>query len=289
MATKSRTAADRQRAAQIRDWAAAEGLTVARQGRLPRSVEAAYDAATAAGDGDGGPGPDWGAAGAADPLDLDAPDEDFPGGVPPGEDAAAEPPSPGPAPAPGPAPPPPASLDDARERLAGRAPRVPPWAGSRGGGGAQRPAAAPVKITPALARDIEGKLALLVAVPAAVWETADPVCGGAFAANLDNAVRKAVPLICQSPAAVRMFTTGGQWLLWLDLIMALSGTGQAIYAHHVAHTVTVVDGRPVPARRLPDGRVVPADAAGPPPERDWSQYTTDIPGHVPPVHPAAAG
>jgi hypothetical protein len=296
MASKSRTAADRQRAADVRDWAAANGLTVAKQGRIPASVDAAYEAAMAAGDGPPEPGPDWGAAmTGSSPLDLDEPDPDEPEYPPPGAalpgDGAGASGANGSAPAAEPSEPPPASLDDARERLAaGRSPRVPPWAGGRGGGGATQrpPAAAPVKVTPAVLRDIEGKLALLLAIPAAGWEAIDPICGGAFADTMPDAIRKAVPVIAQSPAAMRWLAEGGPWILALDLAVALMPTAKAVYQHHWAHSVMVVDGRAVPARRLANGQVVPAADAPPEPAPDWSAYTTDIPGHVPPV-PRAAG
>jgi hypothetical protein len=273
---------DRRRAADIRDWAAANGLTVAPQGRIPHAAAAAYDAAMATPADDDDPGPDWSAAAAGSvPLDLD--DDPEPGEPPPDAVAAgtAEP-------TPQPVPPPPASLDDARERLAGRGPRVPPWAGTnRGGSASQRPAAAPVKITPALSKDITGKLALFLAIPAATWAAVDPACGGAFSENVDVITQKAVPLILQSPEAVRWFTQGGKYLLWLDLLIALQPVAQTAYRHHLAGTITVVDGRPVPSRHLADGKVVPLGQAEPEPPPDWSAYTTDVPGHVPPVQRAA--
>ena len=285
MPAKQRTLAERQRADQVRDWAKANGLTVAERGRLPAAVHAAYSAAMATpADDDPDPGPDWTAAAAGSvPLDLDDPEpEDL---ADPPEVAADGPPAPRMA---EPAPPQPASLDDARERLAGRGPRVPPWAGtSRGGGGSQRPAAPPVKITPALTRDVEGKLALMLAIPAAAWAAADPACGKALSDNLDTITKKAVPLICQSPQVVRWFTTGGVYLLWIDLLLAVAPVAQMAYRHHVAGTITVVGGRAVASRRLPDGHVVPLGQAEPEPAADWSAYTTDIPGHVPPVQYAA--
>jgi hypothetical protein len=281
MAGKPRTQADRQRSADIRDWAGANGLQITERGRIPAAVVAAYDAAMTVPADDDGPGPDWSAAAGAVPLDLDGPEPEDLLEDPPG--AAA---GPGIAPEP-PGPPPPASLDDARTRLAGRGPRVPPWAGGRGGGGSQRPAAAPVKITPALSKDITGKLALFLAIPAATWAAVDPACGGAFSENLDTITAKAVPLILQSPEAVRWFTQGGKYLLWLDLLIALQPVAQTAYRHHLAGTITVVQGRPVPARRLADGKVVPADHAPAEPAPDWSAYTTDVPGHVPPVQRVA--
>jgi len=284
MSRQIRTPADRQRAADVRDWAAANGLELKDRGRIPAAVYAAYDAATAEPDGPAEPAPDWGAAG-ADLIDLDVPpdpDLEPPGGVAAPGPQAGEPPRP-----PQSAEPPPASLDDARARLAaGRAPRLPSWAGGRGGGATQRPAAPPVKITPALTRDIEGKLALLAAVPVAGFAAADPACGGALSDNLNPAIKAAVPLILQSDQAVRWLTEGGIYIQLLTLAQALMPVMVMGWRHHVSHTITVVNGHAVPATRLPDGRVVPAADAPPAPVQDWSAYTTDLPGHVPPVRHA---
>jgi Lsr2 len=289
-----RSPAARQRAADVRDWAMANELEIAARGRIPAAVYAAYDAAMATGpELDAEPGPDWAAAG-ADYLNLDDPDpeiddpdpepEKFPV-APPGMVAGGN----GAAPVAEPAPPPPASLEDARERLAGGRPRVPPWAGgSRGGGGSQRPAAPPVKISAATIRDIEGKLALLAAVPVAGWEAVDPACGGALAENLSPAIKAAVPLIIQSPTALRLLTEGSTYFLWLSLAQALAPVAVTVFQHHVSHAIMVTDdGQTVAAARLPDGRVVPAADAPPVPAPDWSAYTTDVPGHVPPVQYSA--
>jgi Lsr2 len=288
---EKRTAEARRRSADVRDWAAANRFDIAERGRIPAAVYAAYDAAMAVGDDAAEPGPDWGAAG-ADHLDLDDPEPElaepepesdtFPG-APPGTATAES------SPPPEAAPPPPASLEDARERLAGTRPRVPPWAGSiRGGGGSQRPAAPPVKLNAATIRDIEGKLALLAAIPVAGWEAVDPACGGALAENLSPAIKAAVPLIVQSPTALRMLTEGSTYFLWLSLAQALAPVAVTAYRHHVSHTIMVTDdGQTVAAARLPDGKVVPAADAPAAPAPDWSAYTTDVPGHVPPVQYSA--
>jgi len=298
MASKSRTAADRQRAADIRDWAAANGLDVKAQGRIPVAVESAYDAAMTVADDPAEPGPNWADAG-IDGLDLDAPEPgpEMAPGVAPGAWAAA-PPAPAagngiaPVPEPATAPPPPASLDDARERLGSdsRQRSAPPWAGSRGGGGgAQRPAAPvtpPKPLPAATVRDIEGKLALLLAIPVAGWEAIDPYCGGAASEALPTAVKKAVPVIAQSETAMRWLAEGGGWILALDLLVALMPTARAVYQHHWAHSVMIVNGRAVPAARDAQGHIVPAADVPAPPPPDWSAYTTDVPGHVPPVRSA---
>lgn len=273
----TRTLTDRARSALIREWATENGHTVARGGRIPAEIVAAYEAAggqpAPAGD-DGGPDWDAAAAGLTEGLDPFA-------GIEAGPDAAAGPGTEGERTG----LPPPADLDEARARLGARKAGVPGWAKDTG-----KPAKdkTPVKVTKAVIGDIEGKLTLLLSGPVAFWQMADPICGQAAADNLDNMVRKAVPLIIQSPDAVRWFTKGTQFLLWLDLIWAMQPVAQAVYAHHVAATVMLDPrtGQAIPAQRLDDGSIVPAGDAPRQARPDMSAYTTEVTGHVPPV-PAA--
>lgn len=257
--------------AEVRAWAAAQGLDVAPGGRLRAEVVAAWLAR----DDDSGE-PDWGAAGTAgeDPEGAQDP-------APPAAEAAA-------ADSTGTGPPPPADLSEARKRAredSGGKRARPGWAG-RGRATRDRDRAQPPKVTKAVQGDIEGKLALLLAVPVTTWAAVDPYCGGVMGDNLDSIVRKATPLICQSPQAVKWFTEGGIYLLWLDLALAVQPVAVAAWRHHVAGTVTIIDGQPVPSRRGPDGRVVPLAQPAPQQAPDYSAYTTHVAGHVPQPRPA---
>ena len=98
-------------------------------------------------------------------------------------------------------------------------------------------------------------------------------------------IAKAMPLILRSPTAIRLLTEGTTYFQWLDLIMAAMPVATTVWAHHVAGTVTIVNGQPVPATRLPDGRVVPAQQQ-PQQPADYSAYTTQVYGHVPQPRPA---
>jgi hypothetical protein len=279
----------------IREWAKSAGLEVADTGRIPASVRQAYDLAHADADDPGAePGPDWAAAAAEaggpglaasgppepdPPADAPAGPSQPPGG-PQGTDAGPAGESTG--------PPPPADLADARARLEGTRKRGRPgWAGKESGRRPRAAKPAPPKLTREIRGDIEGKLTLLLSGPVSILAAVDPVCGGAAVENLDLVVRKAVPLICQSPAAVAWFTKGTTFLLWLDLVWALQPIAVAAYSHHVAGTVMVLpDGRIVPSVRLEDGSVVPAEQAPAAPRPDYSAYTTHVPGHVPAPRPA---
>jgi hypothetical protein len=265
----TRTLEDRNRAKAIRAWAPEHGYQVAARGTLPANVIEAYDHWLAGFKRDpadaADPGPDWdeAAAGVGDVADL----EDEPAAA---ADTEAARPEPGQAP--------PADLDEARARAGAAKRRTPAWARGRGGERAARPAQPPpVKVTRELRGDIEGKLALLLSVPAATWTMADPYCGRAFADNVDNIVRKSVPLICQSPEAVRWFTRGTTFMLWMDLAVACQPVAVAVYRHHAGpqqqrdEIEAMIDGRPVQRAPQPGPAAYPADVFA---------------GHVPTPRPA---
>jgi hypothetical protein len=263
---------------QIRAWARAEGLDVKDAGRLPAAVVAAYREAHGGqlpGQDDGEGGPQWDDAPG---LPLAAEDDDPPAPPPPSNEGGNREPE---------GPPPPSDLDEARDRARKARPtrgKRPGWAGS-----SRKPRTA--KAAPAVTRaeraDMEGKLALLLSVPATAVSMVDPACGQAAADALDNIVRKAMPLIVQSPSAVRWLASNTTVVLWLDLLLALQPVAVMFWAHHVAGTVTVIDGQVVPSRRLPDGNVVPLDGQAPAAQQDYSMYSTaQAFGHVPQPRPA---
>lgn len=106
-------------------------------------------------------------------------------------------------------------------------------------------------VTPKIRDDIRGKLGLYAAVIGIPFETIDPYCGGIFAQNCDSIIAKAIPLIVKSPGAVRFFTsTSGGWLDWIAFLQALWPVIVAIYAHHLARSVTR-DNRPAPDPTMP--------------------------------------
>jgi Lsr2 len=275
---------------EVRAWAKAQGMRVSDRGRMRAEVFAAYEAAHP--DEDEAQ-PDFGATEAGD-IETATPDEG-PGPAAPDHSMDA---APGPGPStegperePGPdgaEPPPPASLEAARARLGPRDKTRAPWA---------KPAAARKRKTKAeipklSARDVadlEGKVMLLMSGPAAIWAAADPACGAAAADNIDNMVRKAVPLIAQSPAALKLLSEGGKWLLWLDFAFACQPVAAAVIAHHVTGSIMVTPtGHVVASRRLEDGRIVPLADAPPGPGPDNSAYTTQVRGHVPQPQPRPA-
>jgi len=96
----------------------------------------------------------------------------------------------------------------------------------------------PIRVTKRVRDDIEGKLAMMFAMVAMLWETKDPVCAPALADSAPAISAKLVPIICKSPEMVRWFTKGGNYTAWLDLMMVLVPFGKVVVSHHVTHSVT---------------------------------------------------
>jgi hypothetical protein len=206
MPTDTRTAADKAETARIRAWAQAHGWPdLKASGRIPRDARAAWHDR-----GDGDPDDDFPAAG--------DPDDD---GQDPGTIA------------------PPASLDEARQRAG-----LDPDAAHLRGRGRRRESTArpddrPAKVTPAVRRDIAGKLAFWLSIPAEPWMRVDPYCGKAYAGQVDQIALKAAPLICQSPDLVRWFSKSSTFIMWTELGMACRPVAEAIIAHHITRRIVL--------------------------------------------------
>lgn len=134
----------------------------------------------------------------------------------PAEDDGPEPPEPGPA---EPLPP------DPPAGKVKRGPRARP--------GGRSSSSSPPRITQAVRNDITGKLGLLLQVGGTAWQARDPVCGGAFLAQLPATVPATVDLILLSPDLVVWFTgVGGGFMLWFNLLAALWPVAGTVWAHH---------------------------------------------------------
>jgi hypothetical protein len=143
---------------------------------------------------------------------------------------------------------PPADLDEARERVG----RVPGSAHlrkdrrKRAPRGEAKPKEAAPRVTPAVRRDIEGKVAFWLLIPAEPWRRVDPYCGQAYLDSIEDIALKATPLLCQSPAVVRWFAKSTTFVQVTELAMACRPVAEAIIAHHVTRRITLDSlGQPV--------------------------------------------
>ena len=201
----SRTAADKLEAARIRAWGRARNWPGLNEtGRMPAGLRAA-----------------WIARGDDDELGDELGDE-------PGEDYGE----------PGPWLTAPASLEEARER-GGLDPDAAHLRGRGRRGAEQAREDEPIRITRAVKRDITGKMAFWLAIPAEPWRRVDPYCGKAYADQVDQIALKVTPLICQSPDLVRWLSKSSTFIMWTELGMACRPVIEAAIAHHVTKRISL--------------------------------------------------
>jgi hypothetical protein len=92
----------------------------------------------------------------------------------------------------------------------------------------------PLRITRAIRKDIEGKLAWMISMGATMWSIQDPYCGTVMLDSTPGIAAKLTPILCQSPDVVKWFRKSSNAALYVDLMIALTPVLQAIYAHHIA-------------------------------------------------------
>lgn len=83
-------------------------------------------------------------------------------------------------------------------------------------------------------KDIEGKLAFMMAMPARLLSVMDPVCGGALVKQSPVLAHTLTPIIAQSPGMVKWFSKTSNIILYLNLGMAMWPVLAAIWTHHLA-------------------------------------------------------
>lgn len=134
-------------------------------------------------------------------------------------------------------PPPEPEPDDDRE---GKDPE-PGWMRDepKAAGSKKRHSAADVP--KAVRDDLAGALGFMGMVVLPVAQSIDPHCGGAFAANYQQIAEACIPLMCRSERVIKFMTsTGGGFMDYVALALALAPVAKAIGEHHVFHVVEVV-------------------------------------------------
>ena len=101
----------------------------------------------------------------------------------------------------------------------------------------------PRKVSVTVRSDIAAKISLVLEVPGRVWQARDPVCGTAFIEQRPAIAGALTEIVCGSPDLVAWFTgTGGQFMLWFNLVMACWPVAMTVAAHHVYHTIEAQPG-----------------------------------------------
>ena len=77
---------------------------------------------------------------------------------------------------------------------------------------------------------------MLLLPAGAVWQTRDPECGSSFVNNTPDIADAMTDIIVDSPDLVRWFTgTGGSFMKYFKLLMALQPVAMTVVQHHVMH------------------------------------------------------
>lgn len=97
----------------------------------------------------------------------------------------------------------------------------------------------PVRVSKKTKDDMAGALGM-IGVLLIPLSNADPYCGGALVDNYEKIVTALIPLLCKSQTVVNFFageTT--DWMLWINLIIAMSPVAVAVGKHHILRTVEI--------------------------------------------------
>lgn len=98
-------------------------------------------------------------------------------------------------------------------------------------------AARPVRVTAAVRKDVRGKTAMLLMLGARTWAARDEICGSAALEAVPDVSAALADILCDSPDIVRWFSAGTGYMKWLNLAMALQPVGEAVWSHHIAHSI----------------------------------------------------
>jgi len=88
-------------------------------------------------------------------------------------------------------------------------------------------------ISPRVRKDVQGKLAFMFSMTANMVTILDPVCGPALQKQTPEITKALTPLLCQSSAVVAWFQKTSNFMLYVNLMMAVWPVLVALYGHHL--------------------------------------------------------
>jgi hypothetical protein len=107
-----------------------------------------------------------------------------------------------------------------------------------------------VKVTAAVRKDVQAKVALFLSIGASAWAGRDPLCGQVALEVVPDTSKALTDILCESPDVVAFLTKGSAFVKWIALAQALQPLGAVVYAHHVARTVALPEEMDAEAERL---------------------------------------
>ena len=101
-----------------------------------------------------------------------------------------------------------------------------------------------IKVTAATRKDVHAKIRFVLVPAGEIWQARDRICGGTFVQQEPAVSDALAEIVCDSPDLLAWFTgPAGGFMKYFRLVMALQPVGLAVWAHHVAHAVEIVDGQ----------------------------------------------
>ena len=110
--------------------------------------------------------------------------------------------------------------------------------------GGKTSAKARIKVTAATRKDVHAKIRFVLVPAGGIWQARDRICGGTFVEQEPEVSDALADIVCDSPDLLAFFTgPAGGFMKYFRLVMALQPVGLAVWAHHIAHAVEIVDGQ----------------------------------------------
>lgn len=94
-----------------------------------------------------------------------------------------------------------------------------------------------ILVTKQVARDIQGKLAFLMSMPASMLMPLDPICMRVVLDQTPEISARLTPIICQSQDMVQFFTRSSGFIMWISLGSAVWPVIQVVIAHHLTKSI----------------------------------------------------
>lgn len=99
-----------------------------------------------------------------------------------------------------------------------------------------------VTVSAAMRNDINAKISMPLEIMGQIWAARDPLCGGRFLEQRPAIAEAFTDIVVDSADLVAFFTgPGGTFMKYLNVGAAVWPVAEMVAAHHVYHSIEVVD------------------------------------------------
>lgn len=95
----------------------------------------------------------------------------------------------------------------------------------------------PPKVTAAIKRQIKDTIVFMLTMTGGTVSMRDQHCGGLVLQQAEPIADALVPIICRNATMLVWFTTGGNYMDYMALIMAMAPIAGGVVSHHITKTV----------------------------------------------------